>query len=736
MRRIGAVAVTIWAVLLAVGVAPAFSQAAGASTERRAVPRDDARRGLVHRGLRTPDGTGPCRRGYELGPTGSGRCSHGPDPAPPGVDVRQARPLAALAAEASSAEAEAAGAGSILCLDGGTAGPRVQAIYAVASDRTDRFAAVAPLIPQWAVAVDAVFNASAAETGGERHVRWVTNPDCSLSVLRVVLSPSGDDSLNATEDELAARGFTRADRKYLVWTDANVYCGIAGIYGDDRPGQDNRNNGVARAAPLVGRVDSGCWGRSQSVEAHELVHMLGGVQLSAPHATRGWHCTDESDRMCYVDEPSTVLSFVCPGSHEALLDCNHDDYFSTAPVPGSYLASHWNTANSAFLTSASTLPSLPAPVPDVTPPAVPGGLSAVPGDGRVSLSWAPVGDADVARYRLLRNGVAVSDTASTAFTDTGLTNGLLHVYTVSASDHSGNRSAESVSVAVTPRALVTPPPPAPSPPPPAPSPPPPAAAPPSAPAAPLPGGYRLVGADGRSFGFGLAGPTGTTGPLAVDPTQPVVGAAATPDGLGVWAVTAGGSVHTVGGARHLGSAAGLRLARPIVGMAATPSGNGYWLVATDGGIFAFGDARFFGSTGALRLNQPIVGVAATPSGNGYWLVATDGGIFAFGDARFFGSTGALRLNRPVVGMAATPSGNGYWLVASDGGIFAFGDARFFGSTGALRLNQPIVAMSATPSAAGYRFVASDGGVFSFGDARFLGSAADQGVRVAALVPAR
>ena len=689
MRRIGAVAVTIWAVLLAGGVAPAFSQAAGASTERRAVPRDDARRGLVHRGLRTPDGTGPCRRGFELGPTGSGRCSHGPDPAPPGVDVRQARPLAALAAEASSAEAQAAaGAGSILCLDGGTAGPRVQAIYAVASDRTDRFAAVAPLIPQWAVAVDAVFNASAAETGGERHVRWVTNPDCSLSVLRVVLSPSGDDSLNATEDELAARGFTRADRKYLVWMDANVYCGIAGIYGDDRPGQDNRNNGVSRAAPLVGRVDSGCWGRSQSVEAHELVHMLGGVQLSAPHATSGWHCTDESDRMCYVDEPSTVLSFVCPGSHEALLDCNHDDYFSTAPAPGSYLASHWNTANSAFLTSVSTLPSLPTtPAPDVTPPAVPGGLSALPGDGRVSLSWAPVGDADVARYRVLRNGVAVSDTASTAFTDTGLTNGLLHVYTVSASDHSGNRSAESVSVAATPRALVTPPSPAPSPPPPAP-------APPSAPAASLPGGYRLVGADGRSFGFGLAGPTGTTGPLAVDPTQPVVGAAATPDGLGAWAVTTGGAVHTVGGARHLGSAAGLRLARPIVGMAATPTGNGYWLVATDGGIFAFGDARFFGSTGALRLNQPIVG------------------------------------------MAATPSGNGYWLVASDGGIFAFGDARFFGSTGALRLNQPIVAMSATPSAAGYRFVASDGGVFSFGDARFLGSAADQGVKVAALVPAR
>ena len=67
------------------------------------------------------------------------------------------------------------------------------------------------------------------------------------------------------------------------------------------------------------------------------------------------------------------------------------------------------------------------------------------------------------------------------------------------------------------------------------------------------------------------------------------------------------------------------LAAPIVGMAATPDGLGYWAVAADGGIFAYGDAGFDGSTGGLHLNAPVVGMAATPSGHGYWLVASDGG---------------------------------------------------------------------------------------------------------------
>ncbi len=202
---------------------------------------------------------------------------------------------------------------------------------------------------------------------------------------------------------------------------------------------------------------------------------------------------------------------------------------------------------------------------------------------------------------------------------------------------------------------------------------------------------------------------------------PVVGVAATPDGLGYWVVAADGGIFTYGNAAFEGSTGGIDLNAPVVGMAATPTGRGYWLVAADGGVFAFGDAVFAGSMGGRPLNQPIVGMAATPTGRGYWLVAADGGVFAFGDAVFAGSMGGRPLNQPIVGMAATPTGHGYWMAASDGGIFAFGDAPFEGSMGGTPLNEPVVGMAAPPDGRGYWLAAADGGIFSFGDAPFEGS---------------
>jgi hypothetical protein len=146
--------------------------------------------------------------------------------------------------------------------------------------------------------------------------------------------------------------------------DANVYCGIAQVYLDDSPGPGNSSNGHPGVAGEVARVDKGCWGLANLTEAHELTHVLGGVQTSAPNGTAYNHCTDESDRLCYND--GTASTFVaCPDtSHENRLDCNHDDYYSTAPPAGSYLATHWNVANSAFLTSSGG--SAPPPPPPAT----------------------------------------------------------------------------------------------------------------------------------------------------------------------------------------------------------------------------------------------------------------------------------------------------------------------------------------------------------------------------------
>ena len=341
------------------------------------LPDNEHARGLVFDGLRPGVPDGPCVGAYEVPlADGAAICTHGPDAGPPGFDVRAERSVADLH-QATPGFAEAAaeeGAGTaaetgtaVPCIGDGVSGERVQAIYAVASDRADRFAEIAPLITQWAGTIDEVFALSAAQVGGERHVRFVTDGGCNLSVQRVVLSAAGDDTIMNTINELVAAGHNQSDRKYLIWMDASVYCGIAQIYPDDRPGQDNLSNTRSGYA----RIDQNCWGGTHSTEAHELVHSLGGVQPSAPHASANYHCTDEEDRMCYRDGADVVLTYDCPAENSAYLDCNHDDYYHPNPPAGSYLDSHWNVADSAWLhVGAIGDPAPPPPPPPNEAPVV------------------------------------------------------------------------------------------------------------------------------------------------------------------------------------------------------------------------------------------------------------------------------------------------------------------------------------------------------------------------------
>jgi hypothetical protein len=325
----------------------------------------DPARGVVFEGLKRDPA---CRDAFRLAGGGDGaRCSHGPDAAPAGLDVRNRRPPDPWAAPGQLTPGVGpAAAGNVQCYGTGSDGYRVQAIYAHASNVTDRFAQYQASFADWANAVDGVFNASATETGGTRHVRYVTDSSCVPIVDDVTVSTTGNDNFNNTITELQAKGYTRTDRKYLVWVDANVYCGIAQVYNDDTASQTNLSDGNTRVSGEFARVDNGCWGLAgQSVEAHELMHVLGGVQTSAPHATRYSHCWDESDRMCYADGSGSVMRQICPTTHENVFDCNHDDYyFAGTPPSGNYLATHWNVANSVFLAggSGSTTPP-PTPPP-------------------------------------------------------------------------------------------------------------------------------------------------------------------------------------------------------------------------------------------------------------------------------------------------------------------------------------------------------------------------------------
>ena len=309
-----------------------------------------AERGLVFRGL-SARGAQPCPNGYVVLEGGRpGGCTHGPDPAPVGVDVRRRRSTEELRRTAATGEDGGEGLSSaraVTCVGDGVSGDRIQLVYARASDMTERYSQIAPLIEGWAYEMNQAFADSAAENGGIRNLRFVTSA-CRPVVSHITLSPAGDDNMGATRRDLYDQGHNRSDRKDVVLVDASVYCGIGYVAGN------------------VGRMDQGCWASRTAL--HELTHNFNAVSLSAPNSSGGYHCTDESDRMCYSDSPHyPVMRPICASFYERLLDCNGDDYFNARPPAENFLSRNprLNVADTTFsVADGGTVPVfLPASPP-------------------------------------------------------------------------------------------------------------------------------------------------------------------------------------------------------------------------------------------------------------------------------------------------------------------------------------------------------------------------------------
>ena len=85
------------------------------------------------------------------------------------------------------------------------------------------------------------------------------------------------------------------------------------------------------------------------------------------------------------------MTYPCAGANDRMLDCNHDNYFHTSPQAGSYLATHWNTADSVFLTG---------PQGGGGGPAAPSGVDALAtSETEILLTWDDVPDEDGYRIR-------------------------------------------------------------------------------------------------------------------------------------------------------------------------------------------------------------------------------------------------------------------------------------------------------------------------------------------------
>lgn len=410
---------------------------------------DDARRGLSWAGIRSGKGDSLCGKLYEaVDKAGQvAGCTHGPDPAPEGINAAQSVEPLALGEDGGLVTANA-----LSCDGDGTSGYRVQAIYVHASDKADRYSTFAGSFAQYASVVDTIFNESAAQTGGVRHVRFVTDSACNLAVSREVVSTTGDDSVGNLAVELRDKGYNRTDRKYLVWVDATTACGVALLANNDSASQTNPNN----IGPSYTYVGSGCWGGG--TEAHELMHTLGGVQLSAPHSTSGYHCTDDYDRMCYKDSTAATMTYPCASTEENHFDCNKDDYFSTNPPANSYLATHWNTANNRFLIGAIAVAPSTTPTPTLQPTIndtlAPTISVSNPTNGaiignRVTISASATDNVGVVNMQIYIDGsLRISSTTGSISTSWNARKASIgtHSITVKANDAKGNTSSSTITV--------------------------------------------------------------------------------------------------------------------------------------------------------------------------------------------------------------------------------------------------------------------------------------------------
>ncbi|WP_229072510.1 RICIN domain-containing protein [Actinoplanes sp. DH11] len=388
-----------------------------------ALPADAPEEGLVYSGLKAAAEDSLCAGAYLLYEQ---TCTHGPDTPPAGLSVRRdVAPVtesspglvtavrresgdvpsdaeiardeggSALTADAPALIPDAApgqadfilGPDDVACSGDGRSGKRVQLLYLHEASADSRYGRFLNSFRTWAAGVDAIYDASAAETGGSRHIRYVTTPECRVDVAEVQLPDDSLRSFTSSIEALRDLGYNRTDRKYLIFSDANVYCGISSFVADTRPGRGNRNNG----GPSYARVDAGCW--SSAVAAHELTHTLGAVLLGSPNSTGAGSCTDDFDLLCGEDRSGKAVRQLCEKKHEIRLDCGHDDYFSTDPKPGSYLDTHWNVALSDFLLRSDggdDIPDAPGAVrPAPATPSAPAPRPAAPSSPAPSVSPSP-----------------------------------------------------------------------------------------------------------------------------------------------------------------------------------------------------------------------------------------------------------------------------------------------------------------------------------------------------------
>ena len=266
--------------------------------------------------------------------------------------------LAHAAAAAAPAIPTAVGATTTMCAP--ASHQHVVLIYAHFSGQGDDFSGHAQDIANQFITVDQAYYDFDARSwfGYDAHMYVECTPSGGLLVHDLALStPIGSANFSTIVSDAQSAGYCQANQggscdgqapaHYWIWTDGNPTSGYAGqssVIGDDSAGSSNAINTSDGYSINFGYMLSN---GGAGIFAHENGHAMGAVQLSAPHSTGAWHCTDGLDVMCYNDGGSAGAQYSTSHCGDAanggaIFDCGFDDYFNPWPQPGNYLATHWN----------------------------------------------------------------------------------------------------------------------------------------------------------------------------------------------------------------------------------------------------------------------------------------------------------------------------------------------------------------------------------------------------------
>jgi uncharacterized repeat protein (TIGR02543 family) len=362
----------VGASLLALGFAvPEFSNSRGG------VPANDLEKGLIYDGLevaeidecgakglfKVKDVTMKNEKGEDVP-----ACTHGPDPIPEerkGKKFESASdyydPVSDAYKFLGSGYSDDSPTASLK--NCGTDGNRIRPLYFYTNN--DRFGSYSMLFQQVAQKVQWRVSASAQRSGGpDRYLRFYTDGSCVLDIARHKINVDDAKSYSALIQKARSFGYNQGGQSYMIWVDtqgaSGMPCGVGTLGQPSTTGQSASNVHTA--------AWDKCWNYA---EGHELFHNFGAVPNSAPNTSGGGHCIDDYESMCYNDNADGQLKTTANGksvqivcadtTKKWLFDCNHNDYFSTNPPAGSYLATSWNAANSIFFSPGQTIVTTPPP---------------------------------------------------------------------------------------------------------------------------------------------------------------------------------------------------------------------------------------------------------------------------------------------------------------------------------------------------------------------------------------